>query len=640
MKDMYRRWLKLREHILSYKYTKIAFMFYGIVFPVLLFLALELINPAAQYGLMQAPWQNLGIILFSALFLALLAFVLFCFLGSVVLSYAVVSLIGLAVYTTNNLKVMVAGNVFVPQDLLIAADTLDMFSLDTIIIERMLILRIFIVLIIHLPLLFVKFDIKFKRRIIATPIAAAVFFMLFVSSFSLNNILPFFGVNNPEVGSLSIVYRDSGVALGFHGALIAQNAQNRALTPIAYTHFEENLEPNFIRLEDGVQPDVIVIMSEAFMDPTVIYNLYFSQDPAPNLRRLSQHHRSGNAVVPVFGGGTANTELEFLTGSLTFFTGPANFVPFEQTNQFFFREIQTALPWLFRDNGYRTIGVHPYYKTFWRRYHNYPLLGFDEFISKEDMPYGDIRGYFISDTYFTDRIIEQINIADEMGMPLFLYGISMENHWPYSYDRYHGLWQDVVVTSPLLDSIELGRVNSYVQGVFYADQELGRLVDFLEERGRPAMVVFFGDHLPIMGAHHDAVFERLGYITNQQVFNWTAEDRQKMFQVPYLVWTNYYTPESDWGTIGINFLGALVAQYAGLNLSRYYSFILQSFNEFRALTENHYVDIYSNFHELAGVSELAHIQAFAALQNTKWFGSDSFFLSLNELLINAGYYID
>lgn len=61
-----------------------------------------------------------------------------------------------------------------------------------------------------------------------------------------------------------------------------------------------------------VKPNVIVVLSEAFWDPTVIKGVEFSRDPIPFFHKLQQTGTSGTMLSPQYGGGTANVEFEVL----------------------------------------------------------------------------------------------------------------------------------------------------------------------------------------------------------------------------------------------------------------------------------------------------------------------------------------
>jgi len=461
-----------------------------------------------------------------------------------------------------------------------------------------------------------------------------MFVFVFASAFSAQRIMPNLGVN--RLGSLTAMYQNTGLIIGFYAALL-EHMSNRLTASEASLIAQEffGSVESYVS-NDNILPDIIVIMSEAFMDITSVYNLEFSSDPIANFRRLRQAHISGNVVVPVFGGGTANTEFEFLTGVPLYLMGRADYVPYSNPSRYFYRDVLTSMPWLLRTQGYRTVAVHPYYAWFFSRDAVYPRLGFEHVYFSEDMPDASLRGWFISDEYFTDRVIDEIIYAENTDTPLFLFGVSMQNHWEfwdYKYTHNDPYFEfDVTAFSPLLNEVELGRVNSFVQGIYDADRQLGRLIKFLENRSRPTILVFFGDHMPILGAHDDTIFETLGYISSQNILGWNEYDKQKMFTTPYLVWSNFADTNQDWGVLSAYFLGARVLDLSGVMLNNYWNYILHLNQYFRALTENHYVDNYGNFSGLYGVMQLEHIIAFDALNTVKWFGNDDFYYWLQEFL--------
>ena len=67
----------------------------------------------------------------------------------------------------------------------------------------------------------------------------------------------------------------------------------------------------------------------------------------------------------------------------------------------------------------------------------------------------------------------------------------------------------------------------YVNQVYEMDQFAGNLVKALEERGEPAVVVFYGDHLPTMGLEAKDLKSRYLYNTN------------------YVIWDNIGLEKSD-----------------------------------------------------------------------------------------------
>lgn len=621
--------LKIHEsYIFENEYFLLAMRIYGFIFPFILFFALESLNPASS---------GLGFIsvIFSVFLLYLMAAAVFSLLGSVVWAYGIVSAAWLVVYIVNHFRLMVTGGVFVPTDFFLAGAAFRMMEPGSIIIERVFLLRVFLILIIHAPLIFVHFKIKPLKRLLGFPVAAAIFIVFFTGNFAAGNILYPLGLAE---GTISSRYREHGLIAGFYSAWIDHTTRIRIenadeLIEKFFTSAWPATTGDIIPTPTSAHPNVIVIMSEAFFDPTTMPNLSFSQPPMPNFNRLAalENSLSGNIVVPVYGGGTSNTEFEFLGGSPHLFFGSRFYVPFENWERYFSREIRTTLPWLFRANGYRAVSIHPYYEDFFNRNRIYPNIGFEEFITLEDMPDAPVWGSFISDEYFTDRIIEQILLAEEDNVPLFLFGISMQNHWGFDPMKYGTLDLAVMAESPYLNENEIGSVNSFLQGIHDADKQLGRLVDFVENRDTPTIIVFFGDHLPILGLHADRIFEKLGFVSQQEDFYWTLEDWQAIFQTPYLVWANYDLNRDCRGTVSTFALSALVAEASGIQLNRYFTYLLRSLEHFRAISNEMYVDLDGVFHYGWEARSFYHIQALRALWEAKIHGRNEFHYSLAEL---------
>ena len=614
----------LRDRCWESKNIRIALCGYVFIFPLLLFILLELLNPASSAGLFSG-FPNVPALLFSSVLISLVALVIYSLAGSVLFSYGVTSLIFVIGYIVNYIKLSVTGGVFVPSDIFLAGAAFQVADPGVVNISFALVFGIFLILLINVPLYLVNFKSRLVQRIGLLPAVIIIALVLFSGNFAVNRIFPVFGL---ERGTVSDRYRDRGMILGFYSEVV--RARQPRQLGIGSSFFAQ--ENGSAQTPADIIPNVIVIMSEAFMDPMLFDNITFSQYPVPNFRRLgsSQNGISGNVLVPVFGGGTISTEFEFLLGFPHVFFGSRFYIAAESPRGYFDREIFTSMPWMFRDNGYRTVGVHTFYGEFFNRNIIYPLIGFDDFISSEHMPYAVYKGCFISDEYFTDRIIEQIILAEEDGVPLFLFGISMQNHWGFDPYKYHTLDLDVMSQSPNLTDYQILYVNSFMQGIFDADKQLGRLTDFIESRGTPTIVVFFGDHLPILGLHADRIFEDLGFVSQQEDFNWTLEDRVNIFHTPYLVWANYDLGLDDWGNVSTFLLGAMVAEASGITLNRYFSYLLRSRAHFRGITNELYIDLDGGFHQGWQFRNQDYVLALESLWYAIMFGEDDSLAQLVE----------
>jgi phosphoglycerol transferase MdoB-like AlkP superfamily enzyme len=239
----------------------------------------------------------------------------------------------------------------------------------------------------------------------------------------------------------------------------------------------------------GEAPDIVVIQSESFFDPSIVKG-YEQADLTPNLRRLAAQGSSGPLHVPTFGGGTIRTEFEVLTGLSLRYFGSMQF-PYLQMNS----KVVPSMVRTLRAHGYETVAIHGNDPTFWNRNSAFKAIGFDRFVSQSSFPKNAaMDGKYMSDRAMTDEIMTQLKDA---GPPQFLFAISIEAHGPY--DDSPGIDAQERDAIPVPEGVT-GKAKLETQNYLYhmrhADEELGRLADMLAKRERPTLLLFYGDHLP------------------------------------------------------------------------------------------------------------------------------------------------
>ena len=84
--------------------------------------------------------------------------------------------------------------------------------------------------------------------------------------------------------------------------------------------------------------------------------------------------------MSVFGGGTSNSEYEFLTGN-SVSALPLNGNAYTQ----FVKHKVPSLASQLKQQGYDTLAFHPYKAHGWNRDTVYPLIGFDNFLDETSM---------------------------------------------------------------------------------------------------------------------------------------------------------------------------------------------------------------------------------------------------------------
>jgi phosphoglycerol transferase MdoB-like AlkP superfamily enzyme len=237
-------------------------------------------------------------------------------------------------------------------------------------------------------------------------------------------------------------------------------------------------------------PDIVVVQSESFFDPTILRG-YEDSNFAPNLRRLAAHAISGPLHVPTFGGGTIRTEFEVLTGlSLRYFDNLQ--FPYLQMSH-------KAVPSLVRTlktHGYETMALHGNDPAFWNRTSAFKAMDFDRFVSRSAFPANAaIDGKYMSDSAMTDEIMAQLK---DSGPPQFIFAISIEAHGPYDVEPANGAERDAIAVPDGITGADKRELQNYLYHLQHADAQLGRLVAWLAQRSRPSLVLFYGDHLPAL----------------------------------------------------------------------------------------------------------------------------------------------
>ncbi len=287
---------------------------------------------------------------------------------------------------------------------------------------------------------------------------------------------------------------------------------------------------------DFSNPDIILVLSESFWDPTLLPNTTFSEDPLKNYRALCEKENtiSGRFFTTGFGGGTVRPEFEVLTGLTTDYL-PSGCVPW----QYITKETESYIS-QYKNLGYRTMAVHPYTSSFYCRKTAYPYIGIDTLYFDDELyALGDtlgltLSGKQISDDTFASAI--QYYLEQNTDAPVFLFGISMENHQPYP-DKYDV--QEILVENPAFDDAVLNAVSNFTTGVSHADRCLKTLTDYIDSRDHDTILIWYGDHLPTLGANMGA------FVQSGMIGTYDETDYARMYSTPFLIYANFDLQENS-----------------------------------------------------------------------------------------------
>ena len=301
------------------------------------------------------------------------------------------------------------------------------------------------------------------------------------------------------------------------------------------------------------KPNVIAIMGEAYSDLSVYGQpLTTNVSVTPFIDSLSENTVKGYALTSIYGGKTVNSEFEFLTGhSMTFL--PNDSVPYQQ----YIFDDTCSLAWTMDSYDYSVFGTHPFRPTGWSRSTVFPYLGLRDYTFMEDYPNENLLRGFISDQEMFEYVLNMLD-ADRGGQPLFLMGITMQNHGGYLYEG-DDFTEKVYLTGL---SREYPAADQYLSLLNETDRAVEYLLSELQDYPEDTIVVFFGDHQPNLGM--EIVEELHGGPLE------TLDERMLQYTVPFFIWANYDIEEATVPCTSLNYLSRYVLECAGLELPTYY----------------------------------------------------------------------
>ena len=337
----------------------------------------------------------------------------------------------------------------------------------------------------------------------------------------------------------------------------------QTLNDLGTENASDDLSVTVVDPDGTMRPvNVIVIMNESFSDLSVLPGVETNQDAMPFIRSLTENTIKGYAYSSVFGGTTANSEYEFLTGNTTAFL-PAGTVPY----QMYVSPGDPSLVGQMEALGYTTIAAHPYRSSGWNRPTVYADYGFDEVYFESDFQdraymRGDARTGYVTDRCDYENLIRWYEEKEE-GQPLFLFNVTMQNHSAYQM-AWTNLPKEVWLTGELENRFQT--VNQYLSLVYQSDQAFEDLIDYFSQVEEPTMILLFGDHQPQVATN---------FYTDVLGTNPDTAAAQKKQMVPFVLWANYDIPEAQGVELSLNYLSALLMDTANLPMTGYQKFLSQ-----------------------------------------------------------------
>ncbi|MBQ7743173.1 MAG: LTA synthase family protein [Lachnospiraceae bacterium] len=324
------------------------------------------------------------------------------------------------------------------------------------------------------------------------------------------------------------------------------------------THISLKVE-DFDKISDNIdgidRPHIIVIMDESF--GIVQHKVKTNAEVTPYYDNLHDVTK-GNLYVNTFGGGTANTEFEFLTGmSIGNYSYPV--MPYNN----FVKSDKYSLARYFKRLNYKTLAMHPYTATNYHRDEVYKRFGFDELLFYDDFTYkGTVRN-FVSDEAFYKEVIYQYESRKDSDR-LFMFGITMQNHSGYQN------FDDMEIEAEVSGKEGKESLDSYLSLMKISDTALKTLIDYFENEKEHVIILFFGDHNASFGTEINKMVygDSLNYECNDQ------------YQTPLFIYDNKIKMDSFIEATSANFLSLELLDKAKLPYDEFHKELKKVYDKY------------------------------------------------------------
>ena len=302
------------------------------------------------------------------------------------------------------------------------------------------------------------------------------------------------------------------------------------------------------------KPSVICVMNETFSDLSMLDGLGIGYTGPAYFNSIDDALVRGELEVSAYGGGTCNSEFEFMTGATLGYIGNAKY-PYTLYDLSDVDNLVTQ----FADMGYDTTAIHPCAPTNWKRNIVYRAFGFDRFLSAEDFAGAPEFHSGVTDAATYESVLDRLRSNEA---PQFILDVTIQNHSGYDQNNIdESLLPGYTFPFAEDDAALTSQLNEYLACINASDRDLQWFMEELRNLDRPVMLVFFGDHQPgVSGYANDALFaEDVG----------TAHGA-RAYRTNYFVWTNYEVAgagDMRWEDASSSTLGALALDAIGAPLT-------------------------------------------------------------------------
>ncbi|RRN74912.1 LTA synthase family protein [Peribacillus simplex] len=224
--------------------------------------------------------------------------------------------------------------------------------------------------------------------------------------------------------------------------------------------------------------NLIIIQVES-LQAFPLFQKSAGQEVTPFMNELAKEGLYFPHVYPqtVFGNSSdgeliVNTGLFPLKQGATFFRFPYNDFP--------------GLAKELKKSDYQSYAFHGDEEDFWNRQHAYPSLGFDDYLSIEDMQKDEMISMGLGDRSFFNQ---SYNFLKDKQNPYYAFFVTLTSHVPFS------LPKEQITLKPKVGK-EDSYLTKYFEAIHYTDSAIGDFVKKLKGDGKlkDSVIVIYGDH--------------------------------------------------------------------------------------------------------------------------------------------------
>lgn len=347
--------------------------------------------------------------------------------------------------------------------------------------------------------------------------------------------------------------------------------------------------------------NIIVIMNESYCDFKTIGDFKTNED------YLGYYHQLDNALkgktfVSIVGGGTANSEFEFLTGNSYAFL-PNGSIAY----QMYMKENMSSLVRVLKNEGFYTSALHTYLKSGWNRVKAYSCLGFDQMVFLDDLETtpDDLSRDVPTDDFTYRQVIDiyEKSKSDKN----FIYCVTMQNHGGYAFEGYENKVK-VLETAGKYPWAE-----QYLTSLKSADEALHVLVDYFSKKDEPTLILLYGDHQPNVES------EFVEYVAKTKLKDFDFTQSMSRYEVPYLLWANYPLDVTQKKDMSLNYLATLLLEAANIKLPPYHRYLNDLYYTYPYINGLAIKDRNQHYHPLSEVKQQAKLKEYESIQYNELF---------------------